>query len=252
MSNFYVQSWSTSSPIILHVPHAGLVIPDECLTDFLLSPNALIQEAKLMADLGTKELALRVAEKVPASPSIFINNISRLVFDPERFDDESEEMNSVGMGVLYSKTSSQTDLRTISESREKELKSRFYYPYAQAMEALVEEVLKRHDRAVIIDLHSYSKEPLLYELHKNQQRPEICIGVDGFHSPNHELTLITRSFERVGSVAINQPFSGSYVPLKHYGKNNSVISFMLEIRKDVFEIKRERLEQALLSVITNI
>lgn len=233
MQNFEVIDNTATSSVIIHVPHGGTWIPDDCRSDFLLNGSALESEAKLMADLDTLALARDVYASTQARPSMFLNQISRLVFDPERFDDESEEMNAVGMGVLYTKTSDQKPLRVLSSEREAELESRFYAPYAQSLASLVNKALLVHEKVTIIDLHSYAVEALPYELHKDKARPALCIGVDGFHTPENLISRVKRSFKNLGSIAINEPFAGSYVPLEHYGKRAEVQSVMLEIRKDL-------------------
>ena len=37
-----------------------------------------------------------------------------------------------------------------------------------------------------------------------------------------------------GEVRANEPFRGTYVPLRHYETDHSVSSLMIEIRRDVF------------------
>jgi predicted N-formylglutamate amidohydrolase len=41
-------------------------------------------------------------------------------------------------------------------------------------------------------------------------------------------------FSPVGEVIENQPYAGSYVPLEFYGKDQRVLSLMLEARADQF------------------
>lgn len=240
---------TANSSVIIHVPHGGLWIPEDCLEDFVLQGVALENEAQLMADLDTIGLAKETYRLAAKKPSMFINNVSRLVFDPERFDDESEEMNQVGMGVLYTKTSDQQQLRVLSPERKTELKNRFYYPYASEISDLVDRALDAHGRVLIIDLHSYAAEALPYELHKDKSRPALCVGVDSFHTPQTLVEKVTTAFTEIGSIAINEPFAGSYVPLKHYGKNDRVESVMLELIKQVFALESAESTARLISQV---
>jgi len=78
------------SPLILHIPHASTSIPDECLGDFLIDRDRLATRLAASTDHYTDELFSM------AFP------ISRLVVDPERFeDDDQEPMAARGLGVLY-------------------------------------------------------------------------------------------------------------------------------------------------------
>lgn len=232
--SFIEQDHSDHSPVVIHVPHASLNIPSTYRPDFLLSDAELEEEARTMADLGTDQLAWAAFELSPIKPSLFLNNLSRLVFDPERFNDESEEMNSVGMGVLYSQTSTGVPLRSLSDERSKELIETLFVPYSVSLESLVSRTLTRHGKVIIIDLHSYSKEPLGYELHKELLRPEVCVGVDDFHTSPKLLSVAKEAFTPTYSVEINSPFIGTYVPLSYYGRDVRVQSVMLELRKDAY------------------
>lgn len=150
LSNFFsVFDNSEQSSKIIHVPHGATWIPSEYATDFLLDEVSLAAEASLMSDRHTIELAMQVYAKSEMPPSMFINRVSRLVFDAERFDDETEEMNAVGMGVLYTRTSDQAELRKISSSRGTQLKSELYFPYSQALSLLVNKVLQIHKQVSI-------------------------------------------------------------------------------------------------------
>ena len=80
---FIEQDNSDRSPVVVHVPHASLNIPPKYRSDFSLSDTELDKEARTMADLGTDHLARATYDLSLIKPSLFINNLSRLVFDPE-------------------------------------------------------------------------------------------------------------------------------------------------------------------------
>lgn len=225
---------SRNSSVIIHVPHAGLVIPVEARDRIVLSDVELEVEKLLMADTATDSLAVRASELCSVKPSLFVNRFSRLVIDPERFPDEREEMNVVGMGAVYLKTSAQRELRSPDADDDSRLIKKYFEPYANALEQLVDQVLDLHGRVTIIDLHSFGIQALPYELHGQDARPNLCIGTDSFHTSESLIVQVTNSFKGIGSIEFNQPFSGTYVPLKHYQQNTSVQSVMIELRKDSY------------------
>jgi len=200
----------------------------------LLSAEELQQELDLMTDGLTDQLARLASQKAKVTPWIFENTLSRFVFDPERFPDETEVMNQVGMGVVYSKTSDQRPLRDISESESQEIINTYFKPYSLAFQALVAERLEALGHVVIIDLHSYPVVASDYELYKESARPAICLGVDDFHTPEALVALATREMSGLGDIDINTPFVGNYVPLEFYGRDARVQSIMLELRRDTF------------------
>ena len=188
-----------------------------------------------MTDAHTDLLAHRISERVTnREPWSFVNGLSRLVVDPERFHDEREVMNSVGMGAVYMRTSTGTRLRAGSRAHRAELITTLFEPYSRALADLVDDRLAATGCAVIFDLHSFPKEPLPYELYPHDKRPVICLGADDRHTPAGLLEAARELFAPLGNLAINQPFRGTYVPLRHYGHDDRVTSIMLELRRDAY------------------
>jgi predicted N-formylglutamate amidohydrolase len=185
-----------------------------------------------MTDGLTDQLARLASQKAKVTPWIFENTLSRLVFDPERFPDETEVMNQVGMGVVYSKTSDQRPLRDISESESQEIIDTYFKPYSIAFQALIAERLEALGQVAIIDLHSYPVVASDYELYKESARPAVCLGVDDFHTPEALVARATREMSGLGDIDINTPFVGNYVPLEFHGEDAWVQSIMLELRRD--------------------
>ena len=87
---------------------------------------------------------------------------------------------------------------------------------------------------MLVDLHSYPVEALPYELHQDAKRPPVCLGVDVDHTPTALRELAFRACSRIGQVVVNEPFPGSYVPLRHFGRDNRVSSVMVELRRDTY------------------
>jgi len=76
------------SPVIIHVPHDGAALPEDLRLPSITDLNS---EMRLMADLRTEEIANNIAEYV--WPNIVSNDLSRVVFDPERFDGDALKIN---------------------------------------------------------------------------------------------------------------------------------------------------------------
>jgi N-formylglutamate deformylase len=235
LSSFITIAGDPRSPWILHVPHSSTRIPGPVRERILLDDDALDAELRAMTDAHTDLLAHRISERVSSrQPWSFVNLLSRLVVDPERFPDEREVMNSVGMGAVYTRTSAGTRLRADGPAHRAELITTLFEPYSQALADLVDERLAATGRAVMLDLHSFPKQPLPYELYPHDERPVICLGADDRHTPAGLLRAAREAFAPLGSVAINQPFRGTYVPLRHFGRDDRVMSIMLELRRDAY------------------
>lgn len=233
-ASFEVINKVADSAIILHVPHSSRRIPIEHAAELLISGEALEQDLDDATDTLTDELAIRaVAHTKIVHPSLFINRTSRFIIDPERFPDDREPMNRVGMGAVYLKTTSGRELRPANFDPASLLES-YFHPYARAFTDLVNEVLTVHDRAVIIDVHSYRAQQHPNAINHGQRRPAMCVGTDSFHTPPWLRELFFEEFGAIGDCYENEPYAGTYVPLAHYGKDPRVLSIMMETRADTF------------------
>ena len=232
--SFEIVPGDTSSPYVIHVPHSSTRIPDDVRARLLLDDDALAEELRLMTDARTEELAILAASQVTPRPWLFVNRLSRLVVDPERLPNDHEELYDVGMGAVYTRTSGGLALRESDEEAERTLLSRFLTPYAEALADLVDERIFATRRAVLVDLHSYPADALAYELHQDAKRPPVCLGVDVDHTSDGLLERVSRACSVIGEVVVNEPFVGTYVPLRHFGRDNRVTSVMVDLRRDTY------------------
>jgi N-formylglutamate amidohydrolase len=237
---YFEVSENKNSPIICNVPHSGTIVPEEFRGDFVLSQGDLDKEVLYMADNFTNYL---YGELLYVS-SYVMSKISRVVVDIERFQNEDDEpMSKVGMSALYTRTSSGDVLRNISDENKIALE-KIYKEYHNSFTTLVSDSLLKNDRAIIIDCHSFPSIPRSYEPEQDMYRPDICIGVDEFHTPKEMVEILQGNFEKLGyRVEINTPFAGSIVPLTYYKKDKRVISVMIEVNRKLY-MNEETFEKA--------
>ena len=252
MSAFETIPGHPSSSVVLHVPHSSTHIPDDVRHGIVLTDAELTAEVAAITDADTDKIAADAAELASLRPWIFVNRASRLVIDPERFPDEREELNAVGMGAVYERTTTGAVLRTPTGTERAELIDAYYAPYAEGIAALVRERLEAVGRVTIIDVHSYPQVKNPYELHGDGPRPEVCIGTDTFHTSAALAEAATSSLVNAapsGEVGLNSPFAGCYVPLDQYEQNTAVQAVMLEIRRDVVADRSHELAVATAALI---
>lgn len=208
--------------VILHIPHASTRIPEEFHKDYTDLAHA--QEcADTLADHGTKELADIVTRNITATDIHF--PYSRVFCDVERFDSEEEEMNSVGMGVVYSHSHTGMEIRKVDDPTDIKRHYQVHHERLNRECDTDEEVL-------FVDVHSFADEALPYELHKDLERPDVCIGYEEFHLTESCLRILIDTVESYGyTVAVNEPFIGCLIPGRYYLKDNRVQGFMFEMNK---------------------
>ena len=168
--------------MVAHVPHASTFIPPTAHELLRLDDSALHRQLVRMTDWDTEDL---FSWALDLGRSIFVNRVSRLVMDPERFaDDDEEPMSGRGQGVVYTKTTDGGPLALIdAEERERRIRDLYEQPYHAALTGIVTSMLDEFGAGLILDCHSFATVPLPSELNQEPDRPDICVGSDPFHTP---------------------------------------------------------------------
>lgn len=235
-----------ASSIILNIPHSSTLIPSRDRSVFLplytgggfigyvrsenKKDETIGRNLIPMTDWYTDELFDHGIGKAVVAA------VSRLVCDTERFShDEEEAMAERGMGFCYERGFDGETIKEFSQDYKDEVLWRYYAPHHIALTDAVEEALEYNRKALVIDCHSFSPEPLFYEDDQNPQRPDICLGTDDYHTPR-DLVEKTSSFlsEWGLSVSINSPYAGTMVPLRYYRKDKRVMSIMIEVNRGLY------------------
>ena len=209
--------------MILHIPHSST-----CTGDYKL--NNKDREVLRMTDHYTDDLYdFKDASQI-------ILPISRLICDVERFeDDELESMSKFGMGVCYTTDTEGKKLRDISSEERESILNKYYRPHHQRLSNEVDGELEKDASALIVDCHSFPDKSYYFNSDFNKKRPDICIGGDSFHTPIELINIVKKFFLSYGYiVGVNNPYSGTMVPLKHYKKDSKVNSVMIEINRKLY------------------
>ena len=246
LTSFEVNSGETASSVILHIPHSSTYIPADLRDQFVLSDGDLAAELDAATDHATDIIAELAAARCASRPHMFINRVSRLVVDPERFLGDGEPMNAAGLGAVYDRTQLGERLRVPKSADEAAVRDgllldTYYHPYHAAFTELVEDVLATHGHATVIDVHSYPAMRYPTEQASDTDpRPDVCIGTDPFHTSDDLAAMALDCFSRHGfAPLLNTPYSGTFVPTAHYGRDARVNSLMVEIRRDVYRSSRD-------------
>lgn len=213
--------------VVINVPHASTYIPTEETKYF--NRSCLSHEIKVMTDHYCDDL-------FDIGFDMNTSTVSRLVCDMERFRNDADEiMSKCGMGAVYTRCSDGQVLRRIGENHKEEILRKYYDPYHKNLTELVRKKVNTYGKCLIIDGHSFYPVPLSYELDKSENRSDICIGTDSFHTPDKLVKEMKASFEKRGySVSINTPFSGTIVPMEFYRTDTRVWSVMIEINRKLY------------------
>lgn len=209
---------SQARDLLIHVPHASTFIPEDAWPEFFVPKGQVEAEALASADLYTDEMARQAWPQT----KIIQAQVSRIVVDVERYDDDTkEEMATEGRGVLYTHDHKQARIReSLSDQRREELLARYYRPHWQELRA-------QAAGTTLIDLHTYPPEPWSIERHAQGPRPEIDIGFTEGLTPHSWVFALSQHFHHKGyDVGHNTPYAG----VIDAGAKAAV---MIEIRRDI-------------------
>lgn len=220
-------------PVVAHVPHAGTWIPPDTRSAILLDDTDLAHELLVMTDHHTDAL---FAWTVRRGASALVNGWSRLVLDPERFEDPAlEPMERVGQGAVYTRTSDRRPLRAQDPVERTRLIERLYRPWHGTLATLVREALEAAGSCLVIDCHSFGTLPLPSEADQSPDRPDVCVGTDAYHTPPELADVLEDALRDQGfRVRRDSPFSGAMVPADRYRTDLRVRSVMLEVRRALY------------------
>ena len=215
--------------LVLHIPHASVVLPAEYRPLFTLPEASLRRELLRMTDRYTDELFRADCPRIVAP-------VSRLVCDMERFRSDAEEpMAERGMGVCYTRGSEGQPLKSVTDAHRAEILRRYYDPHHAALSRTVRETLAAEGRCLLIDCHSFASSPLPYEPRQEPRRPDICLGTDPFHTPDALVRRFRDYFVSLGyTVDLNTPYDGVLVPMDCYHREPRLSAVMIEVNRRLY------------------
>lgn len=204
-----VQNSYSNSPLVLSIPHSGILIPNE-LTG-ICHPHA----KRLHTDWNLRELTAHSPHTTIAA------TISRYIVDLNRERDRVEKATQPiiprtdedGHALFY---------HYPSKKKQEEWIRLYYNPYYESLMQILNQKLQEHTTVYLCDLHSYDDS--LFETNA------VIIGTRRQRSCTTETCRKLMSlFESEGiSVTFDSPFSGGNL-IKTFGKLPGVEAFQLEI-----------------------
>lgn len=167
-----------TTPMLVHTPHAGRLIPDRFDRTRLTDPTMFDQTCEQMRDRHADTLALMIAARLDAT--IMLDHTTRMWCDPERYPDDREEMNKAGMGAIPTRDIDGHPLYKPGQApgmRERGQRFRLLYtPWHRMLDTICQTMLDTYGRCTIIDVHTYPREPHPFEPYADQPRTQTIIG----------------------------------------------------------------------------
>jgi len=212
-------------PVLANIPHSGTLIPEEAAAQFTEQQF----KSRILTDWHLDKLYDFLPEMGVTS---LVANIYRFVVDLNREVKEplfgpffssvvcSEKPPGLPQDRYFPIYNREPTRAEIEERIEK-----YYTPYHEQLNHLVDETVARFGRLYLLSLHSYI----------GGADADIVIGdVDGTSCSPEFTDMAVNSFERAGfRVALNKPFKGGYAT-RHYSQKEGVEALLVESCSDLY------------------
>lgn len=218
MDSVRVMNPDGKGPYVLTCDHASNFLPPE-FGSLGLPESELSRH--IAWDIGALPVARRMAEMLDA---VLVETcVSRLVLDCNR------ALDSPGLIPTVSETTIIPGNTDLSDAERKERIERFWRPFHDAIDAVIEKRLARGLDCRLVSVHSFTP------VYKGGARPW-HVGI--IHDEDTRLALpLISALERSGefTVAANKPYSpadGVYFTLEEHARSRGMPCAMIEIRND--------------------
>ncbi len=129
-------------------------------------------------------------------------------------------MSKKGMGAIYTNDCDYVIATPTKKYKKKVLQS-YYDTHHNKLDKMVTNILKKYNKCMIIDFHSFSDE-MVKTLFHIDNTPDICIGTDEYYTNQKLIHFTIEHFKKYGfTVEINNPYIGTIIPNKYFKKKKT-------------------------------
>jgi len=233
-----------SSPLVFDSPHSGYIIPNDfkpaCPEDYLHRTRDCFVD-QLFSFVPQQGSPLLFAEFFRSYIDL---NRQHTDIDPQLLSTEWPEYKKtsaksrMGIGLIHRVCMNHKPIalynRKLTVSEIKQRINKYYHPYYQELENLLQQAYKTYGFFWHINCHSMMSSPVFTR--ENSKRPDFCLGdLDG-NSCDPDMThFVSEALEDLGyKVSINKPYKGAEL-IKHFSNpKTDRHSLQIEINKSLY------------------
>lgn len=188
-------------PLLISVPHAGLVVPEEVAERSVLTPEQIAKDC----DVGAAEI-YSIADEVEAFVAA---DIARAFVDLNRAQDDRGQDGVVKTHTCWNEPVYGAPL---GEELVERLLRRYYHPYHARLTALADSSVR-----LGIDCHTMAAHGPPVGPDPDRKRPWVCLSNGDGTCPREWMDALGRCFARAfgREPSINRPFKGGYITRTH-------------------------------------
>ncbi|HPO05651.1 MAG TPA: N-formylglutamate amidohydrolase [Candidatus Gracilibacteria bacterium] len=210
-------------PILISIPHASTLIPEDLRDRLLLSEF----DIRNLADLYTDQIF------TVDDAHVLKCEVSRQVVDPNRFLAVELKFNTALQGIMpyLTQTGAKMYREDLNEELILKLLHQYYFPYHRQ----IDDILQKNNIRFLIDGHSMWSTGAKSLKDAGISRTEITLGNRDYTTCTNEQTMFIKKFwEDLGyQVSINDPYKGKAILKQHCYRDNKP-GIQIELNRKLF------------------
>jgi N-formylglutamate deformylase len=230
----------TATPVVVSVPHAGTLVPDEDAAVLALSGQALLRDADLHVEKLVEGITRHGVVVIEALVSRYIVDINRAPDDVDRevCPELVRPARASARGLCWRVTTDNAAVlrRPLTLAEVNSRRARIHSPYHEALETLLDERRQRFGYAILLDMHSMPSTGRPGHSDPGARRADIVPGdVRGASCAPGLSRFVADHFARLGySVRPNDPYMGGYITRQHGRPSRGVHAIQVEVNRDLY------------------
>jgi N-formylglutamate deformylase len=212
------------TPVIVEIPHAGLVVPAHVLPELYAPARAIGRDADLFVD--------ELYEPAPSrGASVLLARVSRYVIDLNRAESDVDGQSVVSgtsahspRGLIWRLTT-EGDRALAAPLRKESFEERLrevYRPYHAALAELIRRKRERFGLAVVLAAHSMPSHDGASKALVGRPRADVVPGTQGRTSAHGRFIDLVETHAREASLSVSHddPYRGGFTT-QYYGQPDS-------------------------------